>query len=305
MLSVVYVTAGDKRTADFRFHTVLIDEATQATEPESLISLVHGSQHVVFVGDHRQLGPIVTSKTAAKAGFAQSLFERLVALSVCPLKLTFQYRMHPFLAKFPSDMFYEGSLENGISVAERGLSKKLFPWPIVSKPFVFYFETGPEEVSASGISFLNPKEAQAVETVVTHLLKNGINPKRIGVITPYLGQRVHICFPRRDPEKLELHKDIEVASMNAFQAREKDFIIFSCVQIGFFSDPRRLNVTLTRARFGLIIIGHPKSLARNYLCCRLLQHWKDNKVLVQGRLSKLKTASVTIAQQPKQGNSAK
>ncbi|RVX00170.1 Regulator of nonsense transcripts 1-like [Vitis vinifera] len=81
------VGAGDPRLANFRFRQVLIDESTQATEPECLIPLVLGVKQVVLVGDHCQLGPVIMCKKAARAGLAQSLFERLVLLGVKPIRL--------------------------------------------------------------------------------------------------------------------------------------------------------------------------------------------------------------------------
>ena len=42
---------------------------------------------VVLVGDHCQLGPVIMCKKAARAGLAQSLFERLVLLGVKPIRL--------------------------------------------------------------------------------------------------------------------------------------------------------------------------------------------------------------------------
>jgi hypothetical protein len=58
---------------------VLVDESTQATEPECLIPILTGAKQLVLVGDHCQLGPVVVSKRAGKAGLSQSLFERLVS----------------------------------------------------------------------------------------------------------------------------------------------------------------------------------------------------------------------------------
>ena len=119
VVCVTAVGAGDPRLADFRFRQVLMDESTQATEPECLIPLIMGAKQVVMVGDHCQLGPVVTSKRAARAGLGQSMFERLISLGVQPIRLQVQYRMHPCLSQFPSNAFYEGALQNGVSAADR------------------------------------------------------------------------------------------------------------------------------------------------------------------------------------------
>lgn len=105
---------------------------------------------------------------------------------------------------------------------------------------------------------------------MTRYFKAGVKPSQIGVITPYEGQRAYVASYMQftGALKKELYKDIEVASVDAFQGREKDYIVLSCVRsnehqgIGFLSDPRRLNVALTRAKFGLVILGNPKVLSK-------------------------------------------
>lgn len=101
-----------------QFRAVLIDESTQATEPECMIPVVLGCRQLVLVGDHCQLGPVVMCKKAARAGLSQSLFERLVVLGLRPIRLQVQYRMHPSLSAFPSNIFYEGSLQNGVTAGQ-------------------------------------------------------------------------------------------------------------------------------------------------------------------------------------------
>ncbi|KAA3678342.1 regulator of nonsense transcripts 1 [Paragonimus westermani] len=288
------ITAGDTRLERLSFHSVLIDEATQATEPECLVPLMVGCRQVVLVGDHCQLGPVVTCKKAAKAGLTQSLFERFVLIGIRPIRLQVQYRMHPALSAFPSNVFYEGSLQNGVTAEDR--CKKLdFPWPNPDRPMFFYCTSGQEEIAGSGVSYLNRTEAATVEKIVTKMLKIGIHPNTIGIITPYEGQRAYLVHYLHFSGSLNamLYQEIEIASVDAFQGREKDYIILSCVRanehqvIGFLNDPRRLNVALTRARFGLIVVGNPKSLCKQPLWNQLLHFYREQHLLVEGPLNNL------------------
>ena len=296
------VGAGDPRLANMRFRQVLVDEATQAMEGEALIPIVLGVKQLVMVGDHCQLGPVIMCKKAAKAGLTQSLFERLVVLGIRPIRLNVQYRMHPCLSEFPSNMFYEGTLQNGTTEAEKTLHTVDFPWPTPNKPMFFYVSNGFEEMSGSGTSYLNRTEAATVEKIVTMFLKGGVVPEQIGVITPYEGQRAHVVslMQSRGSLRTQLYEDIEVASVDSFQGREKDFIIVSCVRsnehqgIGFLSDPRRLNVALTRARYGTIVLGNPRILARNPLWNALINHYKDAECLVEGPLNNLQHSMMTF-----------
>nr|XP_019818862.1 PREDICTED: regulator of nonsense transcripts 1 [Bos indicus] len=290
------VGAGDPRLAKMQFRSILIDESTQATEPECMVPVVLGAKQLILVGDHCQLGPVVMCKKAAKAGLSQSLFERLVVLGIRPIRLQVQYRMHPALSAFPSNIFYEGSLQNGVTAADRVKKGFDFQWPQPDKPMFFYVTQGQEEIASSGTSYLNRTEAANVEKITTKLLKAGAKPDQIGIITPYEGQRSYLVQYMQFSGSLhtKLYQEVEIASVDAFQGREKDFIILSCVRanehqgIGFLNDPRRLNVALTRARYGVIIVGNPKALSKQPLWNHLLNYYKEQKVLVEGPLNNLR-----------------
>ncbi|CDZ97219.1 atp dependent helicase [Phaffia rhodozyma] len=297
------VGTADPRLSKFKFRTVLIDEATQAAEPECMIPLVLGCKQAVLVGDHQQLGPVIMNKKAARAGLSQSLFERLIILGNRPIRLQVQYRMHPCLSEFPSNMFYEGTLQNGVTAPERLRKNVDFPWPVADTPMMFYQNLGTEEISSSGTSFLNRTEASNVEKIVTKFFKSGVLPSQIGVITPYEGQRSYVVnyMQFNGSLKKELYKEVEVASVDAFQGREKDYIILSCVRsnehqgIGFLSDPRRLNVALTRAKYGVVILGNPKVLSKHPLWHFLLSHFKERSCLVEGPLSNLQPSLIQFS----------
>ena len=275
-----------------------------------MVPAVLGAKQLILVGDHCQLGPVVMCKKAATGGLSQSLFERLVVLGIRPFRLEVQYRMHPVLSKFPSNFFYEGALQNGVNADDRKLPIE-FPWPQPDKPMMFHVAAGQEEIAGSGTSFLNRTEAANVEKIVTKFLKSGIKPEQIGVVTPYEGQRSFLVQYLQYQGSLhaKMYQDIEIASVDAFQGREKDIIIISCVRsnehqgIGFLADPRRLNVALTRAKYAVIVVGNPKVLSRHALWNHLLHHYKENHCLVEGPLTNLKESLMQFSKPRKLVNS--
>ena len=79
VLCTTNIGAGHFTIANRKFSIVLIDEATQATEPSSLVPIVKGARQLILVGDHRQLPPTVTSQRAEEGGLNIPLFERLLS----------------------------------------------------------------------------------------------------------------------------------------------------------------------------------------------------------------------------------
>ena len=248
------------------FERVLVDEATQATEPAVLVPLTRGCRQLVLVGDHCQLPPTVLSTRAEEEGLGVPLFSRMVACGVPPFMLDTQYRMHPAISMFPSDLFYGGKLNDGVTPPERRPLQG-FPWPREEFPVAFIPVTESFETD-DGVSKANEAEAVEVCNAVVSLLEGGqCTVSDIAVVTPYAAQvrlirrQLREVLPRGPPF-------VEVASTDGFQGREKEAVVFSAVRsntygaVGFVSDWRRINVSFTRARRALIVVGNPDTLRR-------------------------------------------
>jgi superfamily I DNA and/or RNA helicase len=69
-------------------------------------------------------------------------------------------------------------------------------------------------------------------------------------------------------KRFNILDNINVNTVDSYQGQESDIVILSCVRsntrsLGFLRDKRRLNVSITRARFSLIIFGDSETLCKD------------------------------------------
>jgi regulator of nonsense transcripts 1 len=289
--------AGGARLGGTQFATVIFDESGQCVDPDLLIPLVHRAEQVVLVGDHKQLGPVILSRRCQRARFDLPLMQRLILKGIHPIVLRMQYRMHPALMEFPSEAFYQRFVKDGVTARARTRPGGDFiSWPNPEVPMFFWNVRSEEEYFESGLSYVNRHELGCVAVLLEAMAAKGISANDIGVITPYAGQQALMIddLPKLcNVQDQEFFENLEIASVDAFQGREKDFIILSNVRangacdIGFLRDQRRLCVSLTRARYGLIVVSCANTFAKNALWCRYIEHCKKKGVFVEGTLNHL------------------
>mmetsp|Transcript_1241 Transcript_1241/g.3618 ORF Transcript_1241/g.3618 Transcript_1241/m.3618 type:complete len:905 (+) Transcript_1241:95-2809(+) len=275
---------------DLKFKNVLVDEAGQTTELGTLVPMMHlqADGSVVLVGDHRQLPATVACLEADVEGLGTSLFERLATLAVPPMLLDVQYRMHPAIAAFPSQQYYAGRLRSGVEGSLRRAPKGI-QWPVPSCPIAFLPIQSHE--SKEGNSFTNMVEVNTVLELLSSVLASGdIQPGDVGIITPYAAQ-ARLLRGKLGLDVKSVERGVqrpEVSSIDGFQGREKDLIFISPVRanlvgkVGFSSDPRRLNVMLTRAKRGLVVIGDFATLGADEHGWRPWLQWCQERGLICG-----------------------
>eukprot|EP00767_Chilomastix_cuspidata_P002076 gnl/Chilomastix_cuspidata/2197.p1 GENE.gnl/Chilomastix_cuspidata/2197~~gnl/Chilomastix_cuspidata/2197.p1 ORF type:complete len:1705 (-),score=367.11 gnl/Chilomastix_cuspidata/2197:56-5170(-) len=290
------------------FDAILIEEAGQSIEPSVFAAIARHVPFVVLSGDPDQLPPTVISTSAASAGLSTSLMERLVSCGKQAFFLSVQYRMLQPICDFPSRYFYQSRLETAPDVLKRGAAPLPASLSGMFGPYLFInLASGPDEVN-SGNSRQNEEEASFVVSYVRFLLEAAPQlAGEIGVITPYSGQRELLRRKWKDalafapnargrfssrpfPEVRLPQKCLKVQTVDGFQGQEKRVVVISTVRsnpeagVGFLASSRRANVSLTRARDALIIVGSAKTLARNNLWQRIIKDAKHRSCYVTLRL---------------------
>ena len=264
---------GGARLGEVGFDWAIVDEAGRATVPEVLIPIVQ-SERTILVGDERQLPPMVEHMIADESNVSPedhsldtSLFQTMVEQVEESdwdflATLSAQNRMYAPIGNLISSVFYEGRLENGNETRSRQFPFDWMPAPVT---WISTSMTPNRAENRVGESFANSAEADVILELLTKLEEKSRERRRrpsVAVISGYSAQ-VELLTTRIDVEDLERWRNIqiEVATVDSFQGRESDVVIYSTVRsnseqrIGFLRDRRRINVALSRARNLLVIVG--------------------------------------------------
>ncbi|CAF1098735.1 unnamed protein product [Brachionus calyciflorus] len=278
--SLLDCLTAEKNNGHSQISVIIIDEAAQCLEVDTLIPLRFGCDKIIQVGDPEQLPATVLSKLAQEKGLTMSMFERIYQrfrfTDKNPIRMLYvQYRMHPEICEFPSANFYKGKL---ITHKEAAQKRSI----IDLKPYLFLNVLNSQEIGdeISG-SVYNPIEADQIVDFCK-FLSGKYYKFSVGIITPYQKQ---VSYLKDLTAKNNLK--IEVGTVDGYQGREKDIVIFSCVRarnsdrkIGFLSHRQRLNVALTRAKYALYIFGHVESLMVNEDWRNCIENAKKRNLII-------------------------
>ena len=241
---------------------LIVEEAAEVLEPQLIAALTKNTQHLILIGDHKQLRPKTNDHTIGREYKLEiSMFERLVTNEFPHATLTVQHRMRPEMSAVVSKHIYNGILrdhESTLSCKDiKGMKFNMF----------FINHTKPEEPNPELKSPSNDHEATFLAALCYYLLQQGYSPERITVITPYIGQ----MFKLRERFR-ELHiSDVRITPIDGYQGEENYIILLSLVRskkLGFVKDENRICVALSRAKCGLYCIGNFTLFKR----CKL---WSD------------------------------
>jgi superfamily I DNA and/or RNA helicase len=174
--------------------------------------------------------------------------------------------MNERLMRFPSESMYQGKLEAAAEVAQRDLTDlgaqadALRPGPLV---FIDTAGRGwEEERVGDDPSTRNAGQAERVASELKRLLRRGLTPAQVAVITPYEAQARNLRALLSEERK----QGLEIGTVDGFQGREKEAIVVDTGrsnpdgQLGFLADVRRMNVALTRAKRFLLVVGDSATL---------------------------------------------
>ena len=269
---------------------LLVEEAGEVLESHILTALGPETEQLIMIGDHQQLRPKVHYDLSVAKGTGYnldvSLFERLIRKGYPHEILSQQHRMRPEISSLVKHLTYTDLTDAVKTIGRpdiRGLQDNL----------IFLNHAYPEEPTSDipdlrdgsvSSSRMNEFEARMALKCVRYLGQQGYGTAKIVVLTPYVAQLrllLDVLGRENDPVLNDLDaydlvraglmppataqlmkRPLRVSSIDNYQGEESDIVIISLTRsnttgdIGFLSSHERLNVLLSRARDGMILIGN-------------------------------------------------
>lgn len=277
---------------NFEFDYVIMDESGKATLAEAMVPIVLGN-NLVFVGDHRQLRPMLTTTREVENWLRKnhnkdnteyetwddyfnrrSLFEQVISYVGFNFKaqLTECRRSSKEQVKLTSECFYESEGDEAIEPVARELDKE-HNLPLAINTSVLFIDIGSEyKNETDDKSSKNTVSASLIPQVLEVLNKyEKVKNYSIGVITGYSAQQKLL---KRSIDKMLMKKPLiniskwdkreeklSIQVVDRFQGLERDIVIVDLVKsgpglkLGFLEVPNRINVALSRQKRLLIIVG--------------------------------------------------
>jgi helicase MOV-10 len=304
---------------------LLLDEAAQAVEPEAVIPLsvisppadcpIEAQPLFVMAGDECQLGPRTYSHHPR---LKASLFARLckrplyadhplsrrsrpaLNRNMLPMirppftNLCRNYRSHPAILAVPSYAFYADTL-----LTYGRATDALEPLPLWRGrrwPVLFVSNPSDDDVDKDGGGWFNPGEARKAASIAKQALSSGlIDEADVCIMSPFAAQ---VRLLRRLCRDAGLGR-VNIGPCEAFQGLESRFVVLCTTRArerfldrdvavckGIVRQPQRMNVCLTRAREGLVVVGNPKLLSVDPDWLRFMGFCKRNG-LIEGEIGEL------------------
>ena len=249
---------------DMSFDYVIIDEAAKATTPELLVSIIKAKK-IILVGDQNQLPAYADAELSPTlAELTRNPDYRLFDILYNSLPeshkqiLTTQYRMIDTIGNLISEVFYNGIIDTGCDSKDR--QHGLYRYRGKS---IIWFDTSQNsrrmQKRTKGGSYINEEEKRIILEILFDLKEsNELEGLDIGIITGYSGQK-DLLRKSIKASGLDKIAQIDINTLDAFQGRENDIIIYSTVRtrdsIGFQKEKERINVAFSRAKELLLVCG--------------------------------------------------
>lgn len=274
-----------------KFDTIIVDESSQLLDYQYM-ELLTNAKRFILIGDHKQL-PAVTLQNNCRSLFERLYTENKEKNPTVVGQLVSQGRMHPDIAKYANEMFYDNKLQI-IPLPHQLETTSFLPrfrFIDVRPDNNLGLETGDNpnlNNQRKEYPKCNPKEAAVVGTLVERIVEvykkenQEFTAKTLGIIVPYRNQisAIKKTLADRNIAEAEL---INIDTVERYQGSQRDIIIFSATvktqqEMEQLSVPvvienqlvdRKLNVIITRARKHLYIIGNKELLSQSELYQKL------------------------------------